>query len=70
MPALKALAFQPEAEGELAGQVGVEADVGVEVGLEDRLRVVGGDLLDLHAAELGGHHHREALRRGRARCPR
>jgi hypothetical protein len=58
---LEGVAFEPEAKGELTAEVWVESNVGIEVGLEDCVGVLGGDLLDLHAAELRGHHRRETF---------
>ncbi len=58
---LDGVALEAEPEGELAAQIGVEPDVGVEVGLEDRVGVLLRDLLDLHAADFEAIMHREAL---------
>src|SRR6185437_12635455 len=51
---------QAQAKGELAGLVSFEAGIGVERGLQDRGRVLGRDLFDLHAARRRGHEHRLA----------
>ena len=51
--------MQAEAVGELARLVGGEADGRVDDLLEDLLRVLGGDLLDLHAA-FGRRHDDDA----------
>jgi hypothetical protein len=60
-PRLESVALEAEAEGQLAAQVGVESHIGIEVGLENGVRVLGRDLLDFHAAELRRHHDREAF---------
>ena len=48
-------------EGDFAGLEGLHADGGLDADLDDRLRLLGRDLLDLHAALGGGNHH-HALR--------
>ena len=57
-----------DAEGQLARLERPEADGRVDRLLEDRLRRLRGDLLDVHAARGRGHEDRLAAARGRARC--
>ena len=53
---------RPSFAAQLADLVGLQAGVGIELLLEDQLRRLGGDLLDVHAAFARGHQHRH--RRG------
>ena len=55
------LAIQAEAEGDLARLVLRQADRGLDVLLENELGVLGGDLLDFHAARLRRHHQQLGL---------
>jgi hypothetical protein len=54
---LDLLALQSEAEGEVTPLVGLGADQGIDRRLEDLLRGLVGDLLDLDTALRGGHEH-------------
>src|SRR5229473_1065411 len=54
--ALHLLALEPEAEGELAGMEAFHPGGGIDRHLEDLVRMLGRDLLDLHAALGRGHH--------------
>ena len=58
---LEGVTLETEPECELTGQIGVEPHIRIEVSLEDGVGILLGDLLDLHPAELGRHHDREAL---------
>ncbi len=51
------LRLQTEAEGDLARLEGLKANRGIDVLLDDRIRVLGRNLLDLHPACFGGHEH-------------
>ena len=55
--------LEAEREGELARLVGLKADGGIDVLLEDGVGVFGGDLFDLHAAGLRGHEDQLAVAR-------
>ena len=52
------LRLQPQLEGDLARLEGLEADRRIDVLLDDRLRVLGRNLFDLHPAGLRGHEDR------------